>query len=68
MISSCLVEDYMRYKATLDNDIAELASLRARYRKGDKGLKDAILKLEKRILTERDDLKSKANEIVKAER
>lgn len=63
-----LMEDYMRYKATLDNDIAELASLRARYRKGDKGLKDAILKLEKRILTERDDLKRKANEIVKAER
>lgn len=36
--------------------------------RADKGLKDAILKLEKRILTERDDLKSKANEIVKAER
>lgn len=63
-----LMEEYMRYKDTLDKDIAELASLRARYRDGSKGLKDAILKLEKRISAERDDLKSKANEVIKAER
>ena len=61
-------EDYMRYKETLEKDVEELASLRVRYRNGDKGLKDAILKLEKRIITEREDIKSKANEIIKAER
>ena len=63
-----MMEDYMRYKETLEKDVEELASLRVRYRNGDKGLKDAILKLEKRIITEREDIKSKANEIIKAER
>ena len=63
-----VMEEYMRYKEKLDSDLAELASLRVRYRNGDHGVKDSILKLEKRVITDREDLRNKANEVIKAEK
>lgn len=62
------MEEYVRSKDALDKDLDELAALRVRYHDGDRSVKDAVLRLEKRVIAAREELKAKANEVVKAER
>lgn len=62
-----LMEEYVEAKTDLDRDIKELSRLRSRYASGDRGVRDAILRLEKKVEVARDDLKRKSNEVVKAE-
>lgn len=62
------MEQYIACKEGIDSDMAELSTLRGRYRNGDKGVGEKIIKLEKRLDQKREELKTRANEVVKAER
>lgn len=63
-----LMEKYVDGCKSYNRDVAELARLRSRYRGGDHGVADAILKLEKRLDADRETLKRLANEVISAEK
>ncbi len=62
-----LMEEYLSARKDFDRNVAELAAMRGRYRDGNRSIKDDILRLEKCVDSDREMLRRKANEVIKAE-
>lgn len=62
-----LMEEYLDMQEDAASFIQELEDLRVRYRNGDHSVAQKILNLERSTERDRDRLRSKANEVIKAE-
>lgn len=62
------MEDYLQAQAEMNTTQNELATLRARYAKGDRSVKSQILKMEDRLKQQREEAKRRANEVAINER